>query len=262
MTLRLGIVGGGGWLGQAIAAGAVRSGLVAPADLALSWRSSPPQGPAGAFLTRDSRELAERSDVIVLSVRPGDWAALDVAAAGKLVVSVMAGIPLAALAARHGADRVVRALPNAAAQVGASYTPFFAAPAATAEDRVLVRELFGACGTVDEVGTEDDIDYLAGLSGTGPAYPALVALAMERDAIAHGLPPELARRAARGLFVGAGRLFEGGGESPGEIVDTFLAYRGMTAAALTAMVEAGLERAIRAGLAAAYARSKTLGGTS
>ena len=85
----------------------------------------------------------------------------------------MAGIPLADLARRTGSDRVVRALPNAAAEVGFSYTPWTAGPAVTDADRTVVRRIFGACGSADEVLNEASIDYLTGLCGTGPAYPAL-----------------------------------------------------------------------------------------
>ena len=56
----------------------------------------------------------------MLSMRPQDWPAIAVTAPGRLVVSVMAGVTLGAVAARLGAERVVRALPNAA-EVGLSY---------------------------------------------------------------------------------------------------------------------------------------------
>lgn len=258
MSLRLGIVGAGGWLGGAIARSALGAGLVVPTDLTLSYRSKPPQVTDAVRTTQDNRELAERSDVIILSVRPEDWASLELDASGKLVISVMAGIRLARIAAHHGTTRVVRTLPNAAVELGFSYTPFFAADGAKATDRELARRLFECCGTVDEVASEEQLDYLSGLTGTGPAYPALVALAMERDAIARGFDPAVAARAVRALFVGTGRMLEAGSESSAEIVETFMAYRGVTAAGLDAMRESGLEAAIGAGLAAAWARTAAM----
>ena len=62
---RIGIIGGSGWLGSAIAQSLVTSGKVAPADLICSYRSAMP-GPVSWRLTKDNAELASVSDVIIL----------------------------------------------------------------------------------------------------------------------------------------------------------------------------------------------------
>lgn len=193
VSLRIGIIGGGGWLGGAIAGSILDSGLVDPQNLCLSYRSRQPPRFPNSFWTTDSQELADRSDVILLSVRRDDWRRLDVDASGKLVISVMAGIRLAALSERHKTDRVVRALPNAAAEVAKSYTPWIGASSITEDDRAVVRAIFETCGCEDEVERESDIDYLTGLTGSGPAFPALLGAAMMRDAVARGLTAEVAR---------------------------------------------------------------------
>lgn len=254
---RIGIVGGNGWIGGALARALVASGL-APARLTLSCRSAPPDWLPGALWTHDNQALADASDVVVLSVRPQDWPSVGLTAPGKLVVSVMAGIPLADLARRTGTDRVVRALPNAAAEVGCSYTPWTASAGVTEADRATIRRVFDACGSGDEVPREADIDYLTGHSGTGPAYPALLATAMIRDAVAHGIPEEVARRAAVGILVGTGRIFEKTGEDPADTVAAFVDYRGVTAAAIAAMRAGGFDETISAGLAAALEKSLAL----
>jgi pyrroline-5-carboxylate reductase len=171
-------------------------------------------------------------------------------------VSVMAGVPIAAIAARTGASRVARALPNAAADVGKSYTPWTASPAVTAADRSIIRRIFNTCGI--EAPREADIDYLTGHSGTGPAYPALLATAMMRDAVAHGLPESVARRAVVGLLIGARRIFEKTGENPADTVAAFVNYRGVTAAGIEAMLAGGFQDLISAGLPAALAKASSL----
>jgi pyrroline-5-carboxylate reductase len=113
----IGIVGGNGWIGGALARALVGAGLPA-SRLTLSCRSAPPDWLPEATWTHDNQALADASDVVVLSVRPQDWGAVALSAPGKLVISVMAGIPLADLAAGTRTDRV-QALPNAAADVGA-----------------------------------------------------------------------------------------------------------------------------------------------
>ncbi len=137
---------------------------------------------------------------------------------------------------------------RAAAELGKSYTPWTASAQVTDEDRATMRQLLDAFGIEDEVATEAEIDYMTGLSGTGPAYPALLAAAMMRDAMAHGLPPEVARRAVVALLVGTGRLFEKNDEDPEKTVAAFLEYRGVTAAAIEAMQASGFETAVSAGL--------------
>ncbi|MFO1141172.1 MAG: pyrroline-5-carboxylate reductase dimerization domain-containing protein [Amaricoccus sp.] len=257
-TPRIGIVGGNGWIGGALARALVARGVLPASRLTLSCRSASPGWLPDAAWTNDNRALAEASEVVILSVRPQDWRQVSLAAEGKLVISVMAGVPLADIAARTGADRVVRALPNAAAEVGFSYTPWTASPGVTDADRALVARIFAACGTGDEVPREADIDYLTGHSGTGPAYPALLAAAMTRDAVAHGIPEEVARRAALGILIGTGRLFEKTGEDPADTVAAFVDYRGVTAAAIEAMRAAGFDAIVGAGLAAALKKSETL----
>lgn len=258
MEVRVGIVGGNGWIGRALARSLVESGLLPPSGLTLSCRSAPPDWLPGAEWTSDNQRLADAVDVVVLSVRPGDWPGVRLAAGGKLVISVMAGVPLAAIAGRTGAGRVVRALPNAAAEVGQSYTPWTAGAGVTDADRQLVRRILEACGTQDEVESEAAIDYLTGLSGAGPAYPALLARTMMEDAIARGIPQEVARRAVVGLLVGTGRIFEKSGEDPAGTVAAFLDYRGVTAAAIEAMLAGGFREAVGAGLTAALEKTGSM----
>ncbi|MFO1106075.1 MAG: pyrroline-5-carboxylate reductase dimerization domain-containing protein [Amaricoccus sp.] len=255
---RVGIVGGNGWIGGALARALVATGALDAGALTLSCRSAAPDWLPEARWTHDNQALADASDIVVLSVRPQDWPGVELSAPGKLVVSVMAGVPLAAIAARTGTPRVVRALPNAAAEVGRSYTPWAATAAVTDADRAAVGGLVAAIGSGDELADEAAIDYMTGLSGTGPAYPALLAVALIRDAVARGLPPEVARRAVVAMLVGTGRLLEASGEDPEATVAAFVDYRGVTAAAIEAMRAGGFDAAVVAGLAAALDKSRTL----
>ena len=259
--LRIGVIGGGGWLGGAIVDAVVEAGLVRPAGLSLSYRSARPDKHADAFWTTDSQALAARSDVIILSVRPQDWPTLRLDAEGKLVISVMAGISLDAICRAHGTRRAVRAMPNAAAEVRRSFTPWTGTPGVTPDDKALVQSVFEACGIADEVKSEADIDYLTGLSGSGPAFPALLAAAMVEHAVAHGLPRRTAERAARAVIVGAGHLMERSEEVPASTVEAFIDYRGTTAAALEAMRAAGFDRAVAEGLERAFDKARRLGQT-
>lgn len=254
-SVRVGVIGGNGWLGSAICQSMLDKGVVAPQDLSLSYRKTRPDRFRDAFWTTDNRELVERSDVVILSVRPEDWPSATVNIAGRLAISVMAGVPLSAICDRHATRRAVRAIPNAAAEVGKSYTPWFASSETREDDRAVVRAIFEACGEQDEVGSERDIDYLTGLAGSGPAFPALLAAAMVDHAIAFGLTREVAEKAATTVLTGAGRLMERHPQTPDRLVELFLEYRGTTAAAIEAMRGAGFDAAVATGLQSAFEKS-------
>jgi pyrroline-5-carboxylate reductase len=252
----VGIIGGNGWIGRSIGRSMLKSGFIDPASWVLSSRSGLADGYSewpDIRSTSDNGELAERADVIILAVRPDQFANVRIDALGKLVVSVMAGIPVAGLQVRTGSKRIVRAMPNAAAEIDRSYTPWFAAPAVTAADKSLIQGLLATFGSGDELPCEAHIDYLTGLTGSGPAFPALLASALLSHAVGRGLPLHVARRSVTAVVAGASQLITADGETPGAIVRRFMDYRGTTAAGLQAMMDHGLQDAVHAGLSAAEA---------
>ncbi|MBB4571716.1 pyrroline-5-carboxylate reductase family protein [Rhizobium leucaenae] len=258
-STKIGIIGGAGWLGRAIAGSLIRIGKLPEDNLALSFRSRRPDILHDAFWSDDNQAVVDRSDVVIISVRPEDWKDLAADVGGKLLVSVMAGISADALSRRHNTRRVVRALPNAAAEVSLSYTPWLASSDVSEEDKAAVRMIFDACGTQDEVISEAELDYLTGLTGTGPAYPALLALAMLEDAQSRGVKPEVALRAVNGVIIGAGALLQAHPQHPQDILDAFLEYKGTTAAGLNAMKDNGFGTVVSGGLAAALERTLVMG---
>ncbi|UXN66244.1 hypothetical protein N8E89_24000 (plasmid) [Phyllobacterium sp. A18/5-2] len=150
-----------------------------------------------------------------------------------------------------------RALPNAAAEIGYSYTPFFA-ESSEPKDGDIIETLFRSCGTVDAVNQEEHIDYFTAMSGSAAAFPALLAEALMNDAIARGVPAEVAQRAAQQVIIGAGRLQEFNNVSPSQTVKSFVDYKGTTAAGIIAMREMGFDSAVGAGLDAAFRKAKAL----
>jgi pyrroline-5-carboxylate reductase len=247
--ISLGIVGGTGWLGDGIARGALESGLVEARRLIVSNRSG--QGELarqGVRVTTDNRELVQASDVIMLSVRPDQFDALMLEATGKCVISLMAGVPAARIKAATDAAVVVRAMPNAAVDIRRSFTPWFVDGDLADEQKAFVQRLFESVGEAAEVPLEDHIDYLSALSGTGPAYPALLAQALANQAMAEGIPEAIARRAAAGVVVGSAPLLET--RSPEALIDALMAYRGVTAAGLRTLADGGFEALVGRALAA------------
>ncbi len=254
---RLGVIGGNGWLGSALIQGALAAGVLDPARLSLSSRTGTQgrlQGLAAVW-TQDNAELVDRSEVVILSVRPEQFADIAVDLRGKLAVSVMAGISCAAIADHTGAERIVRALPNAAAAIGKSFTPWYAHGDVTDAGKALVRTLFAASGEEVEVPDEFHIDYSAALTGSGAAFPALLAVSLQAEAVDQGLSPDFAERATKSLLCDATQLFAGPDGSAAAIVQEMIDYKGMIAAALETMQQTGFQASVSAGLRAALAKA-------
>lgn len=257
---RIGIIGGNGWLGSAIAKAAVSSGTVGPGRLTLSGRTDKRGAAeiADAQWTRDNRELVDNSDVVVLSVRPEQFPGVDIDASGKLVVSVMAGVSAQVIAEQTRATDIVRALPNAAAAIRRSFTPWFATQAVSDDGKRLVQSLFEACGEAAEVPLESHIDYCVAMTGSGAAFPALLAEALVAHAVEQGLPRSFAERAARGVVADASQLFAGEHGDTAEVVQGMIDYGGTTGAALQTMLDRGFNNTVAAGLEAASAKASAL----
>ncbi|MGL6244297.1 pyrroline-5-carboxylate reductase family protein [Pseudomonas sp.] len=245
----LGIIGGTGWLGRAIAEALLDSGFIKPDRLLISNRSGVSTFEPGVRLLADNQQLVDLSDVVVLSIRPEQFRELQINARGKRVISLMAGVPAAAISAATGANAVVRAMPNAAVEIRQSFTPWFSAGNLPEHDRQWVQRLFECVGAADEVPDEDCIDYLSALSGTGPAFPAMLQLALTNQAVAAGIPLAIAQRAAHGVVVGGGQMLAS--RDPQLMIESLMAYRGVTAAALQSMADQNIEsivgRAVEAG---------------
>jgi pyrroline-5-carboxylate reductase len=253
---RLGIIGATGWLGSALGRGTLEAGLARAPDLVLLNRSGArPEYHGHKDVTWASgvADLVQQVDAVVVAVRPEDYTALGLQAPGRLLVSFMAGVPMAALARTGG--RLVRAMPNAAAESGRSYTPWIAASDVTSRDRRFLRSLLATIGTEDEVGGEDSLDYLTALSGSGAAYPALMAQTMLADARARGLPDPIALRAVEAAVCDGAEMLRGRIATAPALVETYRNYRGTTAAGLDAAHSGGFAEAIRQALEAAARRA-------
>lgn len=251
----VGIIGGHGWMGRSLGIALLERNVVSPERLVISSRSS--RGEAyrdwpEVRCVKDNRELVALADVVVLSVRPGDLASVDIEADNKLVVSLLAMASLEAVSSRVGSRRVVRAMPNAAAEIRRAYFPWFASPQVSAADKRLVQALLASCGTARELLAERDLDYLTALSGAGPAYPALLAQSMLAHAKEMGIADDIALEAVMQTLVGGNLLLEKLGTDPGDMVERMIGYDGTTAKGLRTMIEENIQQTIHRGLAAAH----------
>ncbi|WP_287124750.1 pyrroline-5-carboxylate reductase dimerization domain-containing protein [Chromohalobacter sp.] len=253
-TPTLGILGGNGWLGSALGRAALTSGLMAPEQLVVTASRTGYHYDEWPDVTCvDSAEaLLALADAVVISVRPEQFAELNLSLEKRLVISLMAKVSVATLSQATGSQRIVRAMPNAAAAIGHSYTPWYATPDVGQAERCWVHRLLSSCGPCEELEDESHIDYLTALTGSGPAFPALLADALISHAVAQGITEATARRSVLHTLSGASQLMLDNAAPPSELVQRFLDYGGTTTEGLNAMFQSGFRQAVHRGLDAAH----------
>jgi len=220
--------------------------------------------PTYASLAEAATAQALDVDAIVLAVKPQQLQAvareLDPFASHCAVISLAAGIRATDIARWLGGhQRIIRAMPNTPALVGAGITGLFALPQTPENDRALADALMSAAGATLWVNSEPLIDAVTAMSGSGPAYVFHWMEAMQSAGIELGLSPEAAHTLTMATFNGATRLAMQSEESPARLRERVTSPGGTTAAALAAMTEAEVESGIKAGIRAACERGAQLG---
>ena len=258
---------GGGNMASAIIGGLLRQShpasamqVVEPFD---EQRAKLAQQFPGVSLLAESSGLQKPSDLVVWAVKPQTFKAAALASqprlAGALHLSVAAGITSDSISAWLQTQRVVRAMPNTPALVGLGMTGLFARDGASTADRALVDAVVKTTGELVWVATEEQLDAVTALSGSGPAYVFYFLEAMRDAGARMGLPPEVAYQLAVGTFVGAATLAQRSEDPPQTLRERVTSKGGTTYAALTSMESAGVKASFEEALFAAQKRAEELG---
>ena len=197
----------------------------------------------------------------VIAVKPGDVVAAvrsAVDAGARRILSIAAGVPLAALeSAAGGGVAVVRAMPNTPALVGQGASAIAGGTAATDDDLAWAETVLGAVGTVARV-DEKHLDAVTALTGSGPAYVFLVAEALIDAGVAAGLARPLATELTTQLLVGSAALLADRGD-PAALRAMVTSPAGTTAAGVHVLESRATRAAFIDAVLAAAARSRELG---
>jgi pyrroline-5-carboxylate reductase len=258
------VVFGGGNMGAALVGGLLRAGWAEAAELAIVEPVAARRDELGQRFPGVAVGAAPPAsgDAVLLAVKPVDIADAG-AAAGALgaarVLSIAAGVPTATLeAALPAGTRVVRAMPNTPALVGAGASAIAPGAAADDDDLAWAETILSSVGTVVRV-PEHLLDAVTGLSGSGPAYVFLVAEALVDAGVAAGLPRATSSALVEQLLVGSARLLVESGQHPAELRAQVTSPGGTTAAGVHELEKAGVRAALIDSVLAATARSRELG---
>jgi pyrroline-5-carboxylate reductase len=208
-----------------------------------------------------------RPDALVLAVKPQslDGAAPvvgPIVGPETVVVSILAGKTIADLRSRIPNGRAfIRAMPNLPASVRRGATGAYAGPEVSETQRAVADTLLGSVGLVEWLPSEDGIDAVTALSGSGPAYVFHLVECLAKAGEAAGLPADLAGRLARATVMGAGQLLERSELPPETLRRNVTSPGGTTEAALDVLMgRNGLEPLMIAAVAAAKRRAEELSG--
>src|SRR6476646_8728902 len=222
--MRLALVGGGR-MGEALAVGLLDGGWeaeeLAVAEVDADRHHALEARLPGVRVVRNPAWAAGDAQVLVLAVKP----------AGAVVLSIAAGVTIAALEAVAPGRPVVRAMPNTGALVGRGAAAIAPGQHVTELDLEVCERVLGSVGVVVRV-PETQLDAVTGLSGSGPAYVFLVAEAMIEAGVLAGLPRDTSEQLVRQTILGAATLLGDGEASPESLRAAVTSPGGTTAAGL------------------------------
>ena len=260
---RLGFIGGGKLAGSVVR-GLVRAKFCASELILVSEpNEATRQGlehELGITGTAENAEVAERSEVIFIGVKPAVVVPILKELAPllerKLVVSLAAGVRVASME-RAAAAHFMRAMTNTPSAICRAATALARGSRTTNSELSTVREIFGRIGVVVEV-TDDQIDAVTALAGSGPAFVYTVIEALAQGGEKMGLAPDAALALATQTVLGASQLATETKLSPEELRKMVVTPGGTTAAGLAAMDELKASAALSAAVEAAAKRGREM----
>lgn len=264
MAKQFGMIGGG-MMGEALLSRLVAQNVFEPNAIVVSE----PNRSRQEFLAQqyqiqvtDQNRQAIDSEVILLAVKPQVFPQIAQELAGEkisaLVISILAGTPIAQLEAAFPDAPVIRAMPNTPAAVGAGITAIAPGQHAQPHHIEQAKKILGTVGEVVEV-PESMLDAVTGLSGSGPGYIAIVIEALADGGVAAGLPRAIALKLAIQTVKGTAQLLQESEIHPGELKDRVTSPGGTTIAGISELEKSGVRSAFIQAVKAAVQRSKELG---
>lgn len=266
----IGFIGGGN-MAEALIKGVIESGVYKPENIIVSdirvERLNYIAEKYNITITEDNGELAEKADLIVLSVKPQNMSEVLEEIKGNvnketLVISIAAGVRTQKIANLLGEMAIVRVMPNTPALIGKGTSALFANT--KGQSRLDEAEkIFSAVGSCFFVADEGLMDAVTAVSGSGPAYYFLLTEEMIKAAVELGFDDETAKKLVLQTALGAASLAveaDKDGQSPADLREKVTSVGGTTEAALKVFKEAGFETIVADAVKRARDRSRELSG--
>jgi len=259
---------GAGNMAEALVSGMIQSGLTQPSnifatDVATSRLDVFSQR-FDVHVGKDNQQAVEWADILVLCVKPQIMNevldGMNVPSSKKLlVISIAAGYPISRVIAHLTKNlSVIRAMPNTPALVREGAIALACGPGVSEHDFQVARRIFEAVGRV--VVTEEYLmDAVTGLSGSGPAYIALIIESLSDAGVKMGLSRQVALSLSIQTVLGTAKMVLESGDHPAVLKDRVTSPGGTTIAGLHQLEKGKLRATLMNAVEAATKRSQELG---
>ncbi|MGN1193500.1 MAG: pyrroline-5-carboxylate reductase [Dorea sp.] len=250
--MKLGFIGTGN-MASAIMGGIIKNQVVPAEEIIGADLFAPGRERAkaqfGIQVTADNKEVVEKAEVIVLSVKPQFYASViseikDLIKKNQIVITIAPGKTLTWLAEQFGKDvKIVRTMPNTPAMVGAGMTAACPNEFLTEDEIAYVKTLLESFSRV-EIIPERLMDVVVSVSGSSPAYVFMLIEAMADAAVSGGMPRPQAYQFAAQAVMGSAKMVLDTGKHPGELKDMVCSPAGTTIEAVRTLEERGFRSAV------------------
>jgi pyrroline-5-carboxylate reductase len=265
---KIGFIGSGN-MGEALISGLVLSKAAKPENIICSDIAEDLlkeiQNKYKISITTDNIEVAKKSEIVVYATKPQILGSVlkETASAldqSKLIISIAAGVPLAAIAAGLHKDlRLIRVMPNICAFVKESATAIAAGEFASDDDVAVAKAIFDSVGKTVFIQENILMDAFTGLSGSGPAYIFIIVEAMADAGVKMGLSRKDSLFLSTQTVLGAAKLLLDSKEHPGQLKDRVASPGGTAIAGIHTLEQGGLRTTMINAIESATKRSKELG---
>jgi pyrroline-5-carboxylate reductase len=259
---------GGGNMGSTYAQSFVRSHITSKKNMMI-LEKSPEKAEELSLkdigtIYGNAADCIPAADLIILAVKPQDIGILfqhikPFVTSNQVILSIMAGVTISSICSGLGVTKVIRAMPNLPAQIGAGMTAFTATDDVTRLELVMIQNLLNTTGKTVYVEKEAMIDATTAISGSGPAYVYYFMNAMMQAAQQMGFNQSEAELLVNQTFMGALDLYAKSDLSCDEWISRVASKGGTTEAALKDFAENNLHLNIMNGTFAALNRAIELG---
>jgi pyrroline-5-carboxylate reductase len=267
-TCRIGFLGAGSIV-EAMLSGIMKKRLLDSDRIVVTNRSNRQrlhqlQDRFGVRISADKAEMIRQSDVLLLAMKPKDAAEACRSIRGlvrpeQVVISVIAGVSTERIGEWLGVDcPIIRTMPNTSSAVGLSATGIAANQFAAEEHLHLATQLFESIGSVYAV-SEEELDIVTGLSGSGPAYIYYLVEAMEGAGAKAGLSREMARQLTVQTLLGAAQMLLHSSEEPSLLRQKVTSPGGTTQAGMEVLEAYRFQQAVTSAVLRAAERARELG---
>jgi len=265
---KIGVIGTGN-MGEALLSGLVSSGAAKPENIICTDvrddQLKSVKEKYGVNTTTNNIDAVESSEIVIYAVKPQIIASvlretascLDMS---KLIISIAAGVPLAAIESCLKKDlRLIRVMPNIAAFVKESASVVAAGKNASKDDIKLAMAIFDSMGKSIFLKENILMDAITGLSGSGPAYIFMIVDALADAGVKVGLSRQDALFLSTQTVLGAAKLLMETKEHPGRLKDMVTSPGGTAIAGIHALEKGGLRTTLINAVEVATERSRELG---